>query len=70
MANPDNRSDNVQKIKQIITNTEQKINETEDLVASHSNEMDDHDKQDIQEKNERRETSIEALRHEIEDESK
>ncbi|TSB46528.1 small acid-soluble spore protein Tlp [Alkalicoccobacillus porphyridii] len=69
MAKPDDRSDNAERIKQNIANTEQKIQETEDLIAAHGNEMDEHDKQDIEAKNERRETSINALRHEVEDES-
>ncbi|MCM2674256.1 small acid-soluble spore protein Tlp [Alkalicoccobacillus plakortidis] len=69
MANPDNRTDNAQKIKEIINHTEQKINETEHFIAAHGDEMDDHDKQDITDKNKRRETSINSLRHEIEDES-
>ncbi|MDQ0205828.1 small acid-soluble spore protein Tlp [Alkalicoccobacillus murimartini] len=69
MANPDNREDNAKKIEQIISNTEQKIDQSKDFIAAHGHEMAESDKQDISDKNERRETSINSLRNEIEDES-
>ncbi|MEK4564774.1 small acid-soluble spore protein Tlp [Alkalihalobacillus sp. FSL R5-0424] len=69
MANPDNRADNAKRIGEIISNTEQKIHETEDYMAAHDHQLDEHDRQDIIDKNKRRETSIESLRNEIKDES-
>ncbi|WP_409509727.1 small acid-soluble spore protein Tlp [Bacillus spizizenii] len=63
--NPDDRSDNVEKLQDMIQNTIENIEEAEESMEFASGE----DKQRIKEKNERREQSIEAFRNEIQDES-
>ncbi|WP_040982470.1 small acid-soluble spore protein Tlp [Oceanobacillus jeddahense] len=66
---PDDRSDNVKKIKNTIDHTLQNMNEAEDYVKAHSNELNSADKEDIMSKNKRRRETIEGLRSEIEDEA-
>ncbi|MCC2929005.1 small acid-soluble spore protein Tlp [Bacillus sp. LBG-1-113] len=63
--NPDDRSDNVEKLQDMVQNTIENIEEAEESMEFASGE----DKQRIQEKNARREESIEAFRNEIQDES-
>ncbi|MGY0433001.1 small acid-soluble spore protein Tlp [Bacillus rugosus] len=63
--NPDDRSDNVEKLQDMVQNTIENIEEAEASMEFASGE----DKQRIKEKNERREQSIEAFRNEIQDES-
>ncbi|ADM37900.1 small acid-soluble spore protein Tlp [Bacillus spizizenii] len=63
--NPDDRSDNVEKLQDMVQNTIENIEEAEESMEFASGE----DKQRIKEKNERREQSIEAFRNEIQDES-
>ena len=62
--NPDDRSDNVEKLQDMVQNTIENIEEAEESMEFASG-----DKQRIKEKNERREQSIEAFRNEIQDES-
>lgn len=68
MAKPDDRSDNAEKLQEMIQNTEERIRESEDFVAAHAGEMSAEDKADIESKNQRREESIEGFRSEIKDE--
>lgn len=63
---PDDRSDNVQKIQQNITNTIINYRETKDLINKVDNEK---EKNDLLEKNKRREQSIKGMREEIRDEA-
>ncbi|MCY8118609.1 small acid-soluble spore protein Tlp [Bacillus spizizenii] len=63
--NPDDRSDNVEKLQDMVQNTIENIEEAEESMEFASGE----DKQRIKEKNERREQSIEAFRNEIQEES-
>ncbi|MEQ6077711.1 small acid-soluble spore protein Tlp [Bacillus subtilis] len=63
--NPDDRSDNVEKLQDMVQNTIENIEEAEASMEFASGE----DKQRIKEKNVRREQSIEAFRNEIQDES-
>ncbi|MBL6010559.1 small acid-soluble spore protein Tlp [Bacillus halotolerans] len=63
--NPDDRSDNVEKLQDMVQNTIENIEEAEESMEFASGE----DKQHIKEKNARREESIEAFRNEIQDES-
>ncbi|AKI92259.1 small acid-soluble spore protein Tlp [Bacillus subtilis] len=63
--NPDDRSDNVEKLQDMVQNTIENIEEAEASMEFASGE----DKQRIKEKNTRREQSIEAFRNEIQDES-
>lgn len=69
MAKPDDRSDNWEKIGQNIGHTLKNMNEANDFVKAHGNEMSEEEKRQIKEKNQRREESIEGLREEIKDEA-
>jgi small acid-soluble spore protein (thioredoxin-like protein) len=61
---PDDRSDNVEKLQQMIHNTIENMEEAE-RAAEFSNEQ---DRQNIEAKNERRREAIEDFRSEIKDE--
>lgn len=62
--NPDDRSDNVEKLQEMIHDTLDNINESEDDMASMSAE----EKEKLQAKNKRRNEAIEGFRNEIKDE--
>lgn len=62
--NPDDRSDNVEKLQNTVHDTIENMREAEDRMEWASN----HDKEKIKEKNERREEAISGLREEIKDE--
>lgn len=68
MPNPDDRSDNVEKLQRSIDNTMANIREAGDFVKAHGDEMHAQDKDDILAKNDRRERAIEGFRDEIRDE--
>ncbi len=68
MPNPDDCSDNVEKLQRSIDNTMANLREAEDFVKAHGDEMSAQDKHDIEEKNERRERATEGFRAEIKDE--
>jgi len=61
---PDDRSDNVEKLQEMIHNTLENIEEAEESMATASPEQ----RENIERKNERRRESIEAMRNEIKDE--
>ena len=63
-ANPDDRSDNVEKLQDMIENTLENIDESEAAMGLSTEE----EKQMIKQKNENRRTSIDAMRSEIKDE--
>lgn len=63
---PDDRRDNVEKIQQNITNTIRNYRETEDLINKVDSQK---EKNDLIEKNKRREQSINGKREEIRDEA-
>jgi len=63
---PDDRRDNVNKIQNNINNTISNYRETEDLI---NNVDSDKEKQDLEEKNQRREQSIKNMKKEIKDEA-
>lgn len=62
---PDDRSDNVEKIQEMIQDTYENIAESEDHLHFASRE----DRKNIKKKNERRRESIEGFREEIKDEN-
>lgn len=62
--NPDDRSDNVEKLQNMVQNTIENIHEAEQSMKTASHEQ----QQQIQKKNERRRESIAAMREEIKDE--
>ncbi|MBU8878335.1 small acid-soluble spore protein Tlp [Bacillus sp. FJAT-29790] len=63
--NPDDRSDNVEKLQTMIDNTIENINKAEETLSFSNGE----ERARIEAKNERRKESIEGMRAEIKDES-
>lgn len=63
---PDDRSDNVEKLQNMIQDTLQNIDEAEDTMEF----SDEFDKPDIEAKNKRRKEAIEGFRAEVKDESR
>ncbi len=61
---PDDRSDNVEKLQEMIHDTEENIQASHETMSNTTGK----EKQQIKEKNKRRAESIEGMRHEIEDE--
>jgi len=69
VAKPDDRSDNVEKLQEMIADTMGNIRESRDFINAHGNEMNPQDRADLEAKNQRREESIEGFRREIQDEA-
>ncbi|MCR6786395.1 MULTISPECIES: small acid-soluble spore protein Tlp [Bacillus cereus group] len=65
MPNPDNRSDNAEKLQEMVQNTVDNFNEAKETTEL-SNEK---DRAAIEAKNQRRLESIDSLKSEIKDES-
>ncbi|WP_158737419.1 small acid-soluble spore protein Tlp [Alteribacillus sp. YIM 98480] len=65
---PDDRSNNAERIENNIGHTLQNMNEARDFEKAHAEELSQEDKQQIEEKNQRRERAIEGMREEIKDE--
>ncbi|MGU3439132.1 small acid-soluble spore protein Tlp [Bacillus cereus] len=65
MPNPDNRSDNAEKLQEMVQNTVDNFSEAKE-TAELSNEK---DRAAIEAKNQRRLESIDSLKSEIKDES-
>ncbi|KHD86149.1 small acid-soluble spore protein Tlp [Heyndrickxia ginsengihumi] len=63
---PDDRSDNVEKLQNMVQNTIENVEKAEDSVEFAN---DDTQIQQIKEKNERRRESIKAMKSEIKDEA-
>lgn len=63
-SKPDNRSNNVERLHDMIENTEKKLQDAEISLEFASPE----EKQRLQEKNERRKQSIHAMKEEMQDE--
>ncbi|CAH0346003.1 small acid-soluble spore protein Tlp [Bacillus sp. CECT 9360] len=63
--NPDDRSDNVEKLQDMVQNTAVNIEEANESLEFATGEQ----REQIKEKNHRREESIEAFRSEIKDEA-
>lgn len=64
--NPDDRSDNVEKIQRNINNTIQNIELTEEIIAQTD---DPGKKKNLQRKNDRREEALNSMKIEIQDEA-
>jgi small acid-soluble spore protein (thioredoxin-like protein) len=69
MAKPDDRSDNVEKLQEIVQNTIDNLEEAEDYLSEHAEELSPEEIQAITEKNRNRRQSIRGLREEIKDEA-
>ena len=63
--NPDDRSDNVEKLQDMVQNTMENIDKAEETMQFASSE----EKEMIQQKNKRREESIQSFRQEIKEEA-
>ncbi|HLS09982.1 small acid-soluble spore protein Tlp [Lentibacillus sp.] len=63
---PDDRSDNVEKLQEMVQDTIQNIEEAHETMKHSSGE----DKEKIKAKNKRREEAIEGMRQEIKDEAR
>ncbi|MFD2212687.1 MULTISPECIES: small acid-soluble spore protein Tlp [Bacillaceae] len=63
--NPDDRSDNVEKLQSMVQNTIENIEEAQDSMQFANQE----ERERIEAKNHRREESINAMRNEIKDEA-
>ncbi|MDO7786116.1 small acid-soluble spore protein Tlp [Desulforamulus aquiferis] len=66
MAKPDDRSDNVEKLQSMVQNTIENLEEAHETMQNQS--LSSEQKQNIKEKNKRREESIRGMRNEIKDE--
>ncbi len=69
MAKPDNRADNVEHLQKAVQNTVENLNEAEDYLAEHAEEIGSTELNQIRSKNERRRESIQGFREEIKDEA-
>ncbi|MED3725869.1 small acid-soluble spore protein Tlp [Priestia filamentosa] len=63
--NPDDRSDNVERLQEAINNTVENMCKAEDALEHAS----DKDRADIEAKNHRREESLTAMRNEVKEEA-
>jgi small acid-soluble spore protein (thioredoxin-like protein) len=64
-AKPDDRSDNVEKLQNMVQNTIENIEDAHETIDFSSAE----ERKKIEDKNKRREEAIEAMRSEIKDEA-
>jgi small acid-soluble spore protein (thioredoxin-like protein) len=64
---PDDRSDNVEKLQDMVQDTIENLEAAHDTMQNE--DLSDEQKQEIFEKNKRREESIEGMRNEIKDEA-
>ncbi len=69
MAKPDNRADNVEKLQQLIHDTQENYREAKDYLKAHNGEMSAKDQAQIEEKNQKRAAAINGFRSEIQDEA-
>jgi len=65
--NPDDRSDNVEKLQEMVQNTMANMEEAEETLNGN---VDGTDREAVQAKNARREEAIEGMRREIVDEAR
>ncbi len=68
MPNPDDRSDNVEKLQRNIENTQANMREARETLRAYGDQMNEKDKENMIEKNERRREAIQGFREEIQDE--
>ncbi|EXX89813.1 spore protein [Paenibacillus darwinianus] len=69
MAKPDDRSDNVEHLQEAVQNTVENLNEAEDYLSEHADEIGSAEQSRIEKKNENRRESIRGFRSEIKDEA-
>ncbi len=63
--NPDDRSDNVEKLQDMVQNTIENIDKAEETLVNASSD----EKEMLQQKNRRREAAIQSFKEEIQDEA-
>jgi len=68
LPKPDDRSDNVEKLQQMIHDTIENYREAEDYLKLHAEELSPEEIERIKQKNKNRLTSIQNMREEIIDE--
>ncbi|MFC7680251.1 small acid-soluble spore protein Tlp [Paenibacillus sp. GCM10028914] len=69
MSKPDNRKDNVAHLQKSVQDTIENYREANDYLNEFGDEISASEKQQILDKNERREKSIRGFREEIKDEA-
>lgn len=69
MAKPDDRSDNVEKIQEHIDNTIENLEESEEYLAAHADDITEKQERAIRNNNENRRESLPGMRDEIRDEA-
>ena len=69
MAKPDNRKDNATHLQSHINNTIANLNEAQNYLDEHAEEISATEKQIIKAKNKNREQSIEGFKEEMQDEA-
>jgi len=69
MPKPDDRSDNVEKLQEMVQNTIDNLEESESYLDEHADEIAPQEREAISENNENRRQSIEGFRSEIRDEA-
>ncbi|WP_123040653.1 small acid-soluble spore protein Tlp [Cohnella candidum] len=69
MAKPDDRSDNVEKLQEMVQNTIDNLEESEDYLDEHAEEIAPQEREAIEQNNDNRRESIEGFRSEIQDEA-
>jgi small acid-soluble spore protein (thioredoxin-like protein) len=68
MAKPDNRADNAEKLQSAVQNTLENMEEAQEYLSEHADEISNIEKSDIEQKNARRRESIKGMKNEIQDE--
>jgi len=68
VARPDGRTENVDRLQKMLKNTEENMNEAQEYLAEHGEELAPAQAEAIREKNERRRANIDQLQGEIEEE--
>jgi small acid-soluble spore protein (thioredoxin-like protein) len=69
LAKPDDRSDNVEKLQSHINHTIENLEEAEQYLDEHGEEIAPQERQAILQNNENRRDSLQGLREEIRDEA-
>jgi len=69
MAKPDNRSDNAEKIENMIGNTIDNLEESEDYLDEHAEEIAPQEHEAMERNNRNRRQSLKGFRNEMQDES-
>lgn len=69
MAKPDNRADNAEKIQHMISNTIDNLEESEQYLSEHAEEIAPQEREAIAENNKNRRQSLQGFRNEMRDES-